>query len=36
MGEGISDPYGHSMAAYRASVRQVFECVEFLATRLKG
>ncbi len=34
--EGIPDPYGHSMAAYRASVRQIFECVDLLAARLKG
>jgi protein-tyrosine-phosphatase len=36
MGEGIPDPYGYSMAAYRASVRQIFECVDLLVARLKG
>ncbi len=35
-GEGIPDPYGHSMAAYRASVRQIFGCVDLLVARLKG
>jgi protein-tyrosine phosphatase len=34
--EGIPDPYGHSMAAYRASVRQIFGYVELLAARLRG
>ncbi len=34
--EGISDPYGHSIAVYRASVRQIFEHVDLLVTRLKG
>ncbi len=33
--EGISDPYGLSIAAYRASVRQIFEHVDLLVTRLK-
>jgi protein-tyrosine phosphatase len=36
VGEGIPDPYGYSMAAYRASVRQIFECVDLLVARLKG
>ncbi len=35
-GEGIPDPYGHSMAAYRASLRQIFECVDLLVSQLKG
>ena len=35
-GEGIPDPYGHSMAAYRASARQIFECVDLLVARPKG
>ena len=34
--EGIPDPYGQSIAAYRASVRQIFECVHPLVTRLKN
>jgi len=34
--EGIPDPYGHSMAAYRASVRQIFGYVDLLVARLKG
>ena len=35
-GESILDPYGHSMAAYRASVREILECVDLLVDRLKG
>jgi protein-tyrosine-phosphatase len=35
-GQGIPDPYGHSMAAYRASARQIFECVDLLVARPKG
>ncbi len=31
----ISDPYGHSMAAYRASVRQLLEHIERLLDRLE-
>jgi protein-tyrosine phosphatase len=34
--EGIPDPYGHSMAAYRASVRQIFGYVDLLVARLKS
>ena len=34
--EGISDPYGQSMASYRASMRQIFECVDLLVARLRG
>ena len=32
--EGISDPYGNTMAAYRASVRQLFGYVNPLVDRL--
>jgi protein-tyrosine-phosphatase len=35
-GEGIADPYRQSMAAYRASVRRIFQCVDRLMLRLKG
>lgn len=34
--EGVPDPYGHSMATYRASMRQIFEYVDLLVTRLKN
>lgn len=34
--EGISDPYGQPMAAYRASVRRIFACVEASLARLEG
>ncbi|MDP9485751.1 MAG: low molecular weight phosphatase family protein [Actinomycetota bacterium] len=34
--EGIPDPYGQTMAAYRASVRQIFECVDRLVSKLKN
>jgi protein-tyrosine phosphatase len=34
--EGIPDPYGQTMAAYRASARQIFEYVQRLVTRLKN
>lgn len=30
----ISDPYGHAMTAYRASVRQLLECLDLLVKRL--
>lgn len=33
--EGIPDPYGHTMTAFRASVRQLLECVDGLVGRLK-
>jgi protein-tyrosine-phosphatase len=33
--EGISDPYGHTITAYRASVRQLLECVERVIERLE-
>lgn len=33
--EGIPDPYGHTMTAYRASVRQLLECVDGLVKRLE-
>ncbi len=33
-GEGIPDPYGHTMAAYRSSVRQLYEYIERIANRL--
>ncbi len=26
--EGISDPYGQPLGAYRASVRRILECVD--------
>ena len=32
--EGIPDPYGHTMTAFRASVRQLLECVDGLVERL--
>jgi protein-tyrosine phosphatase len=34
--EGIPDPYGHTITAYRASVRQLLECVERVVERLEG
>ena len=33
--ESISDPYGHSIASYRASVRQIFEYVEQALDRMQ-
>jgi protein-tyrosine-phosphatase len=33
--EGIPDPYGHTMIAFRASVRQLLDCVEGLVGRLE-
>ena len=33
-GEGVPDPYGHTMAAYRSTVRQLYEYVELVADRL--
>ena len=33
--EGIPDPYGNTMTAYRASVRQLLGCVEGLMERLE-
>ncbi len=33
--EGIPDPYGHTITAYRASVRQLLECVERVVERLE-
>jgi protein-tyrosine-phosphatase len=32
--EGISDPYGQSIVAYRASARRIFECLNLLIARL--
>lgn len=34
--EGISDPYGLTMAAYRVTVRQLYEYVERVVGRLGG
>ena len=34
--EGIPDPYGHTITAYRASVRQILEHVERVVGRLGG
>ena len=34
--EGIPDPYGHTITAYRASVRQLLGCVERAIERLEG
>ena len=34
--EGIPDPYGQSMAAYRASVREIFGCVDRVVSKLKA
>jgi len=34
--EGIPDPYGHTMAAYRSSVRQLYEYVERTIKKLDG
>ncbi len=31
--EGIADPYGLSIVAYRASVRRIFECVDLVIKR---
>ncbi len=33
--DGIPDPHGHAMPAYRASVRQLFECIDRLVERLE-
>ena len=33
--EGIPDPYGHTMAAYRSSVRQLYEYIERVTERLE-
>ncbi len=33
--EGIADPYGQSMAAFRGSVRRIFECLQRLVPRLE-
>jgi protein-tyrosine phosphatase len=35
-GEGVPDPYGHTMAAYRSTLRQLYEYVERVADRLAG
>lgn len=35
-GEGVPDPYGHTMAAYRSSLRQLYEYVETVVDRLGG
>lgn len=34
-GREITDPYGHTMAAYRACGRQLFDCLSQLVTSLK-
>lgn len=34
--EGIADPYGMPVSSYRASVRQIYECVNSLVLRLRG
>jgi len=33
--EGIPDPYGQSITAYRASMRQILECIDLLLSRLR-
>jgi protein-tyrosine-phosphatase len=33
-GEGIPDPYGLTMAAYRSTLRQLYEYVERVVDRL--
>ncbi len=33
--EGVPDPYGSTMTAYRASARQLLECVDVLLDRLE-
>jgi protein-tyrosine-phosphatase len=33
-GEGIPDPYGHTMASYRSILRQLYEYVETVIDRL--
>ncbi len=33
--EGIPDPYGHTMTTFRASVRQLLDCVDGLVGRLE-
>ena len=35
-GEGIADPYGLSMTAYRATLRRLYEQVERVVRRLGG
>ena len=32
----VSDPYGHTMATYRASVRQLLDHLDILLTRLRS
>lgn len=32
---GIPDPYGHTMAAYRSSVRQLYEYIDRVADRVE-
>jgi protein-tyrosine phosphatase len=34
--EGVPDPYGHTMIAYRSSVRQLYEYVERVVNRIGG
>jgi protein-tyrosine phosphatase len=34
LGEGVPDPYGHTMTTYRSTVRQLYEYVERVADRL--
>jgi protein-tyrosine phosphatase len=35
-GQGIADPYGLTMAAYRSTLRQLYEHVERVVDRLRG
>jgi protein-tyrosine phosphatase len=35
-GEGVADPYGLTMAAYRSTLRQLYEYVERVVDRLEG
>ena len=35
-GEGIPDPYGLTMVAYRSTLRQLYEHVERVVRRLGG
>lgn len=34
-GSSIADPYGYTMPAYRAVIRQLLECVEIVLKRLE-
>jgi protein-tyrosine phosphatase len=35
-GEGIPDPYGHTMTTYRSSMRQLYDYVQHTVDRLRG